>query len=129
MDEPALAQALNELLSGSVPHYTLEGHTPVKATDFLAWAAWYNTVDRHVALDRGEGWELSTVFLGLGPRYPDDPAGMESVPALFETALFKEGRVVRIFARYTSWEGAERGHAWYLGVVRAQAGEEGSGGR
>ncbi len=85
--------------------YTLDGHTPVLATDLLDWALWFETADRTVARTQiEEGVEVSTVFLGL-----DHCFGMSGPPILFETMIFggpKDGEQ----ARYATWDEAVAGH-------------------
>lgn len=114
-----MVAALNYLLNGACPHYVLDGHTPVKATDYLAWLAWYETAERHVAQDCGEGWELSTVFLALATLHPRQGTQPEPLPALFETCLFRDGMHAQVLMRYDTWEEAEHGHAQFLAVVQA----------
>lgn len=92
-------------------YYRLEGHTPVRCADFLTWATWMETTNRHVAEHRGDGWWLSTVFLGRALAPEDDP------PLLFETALFADDRMTDILDRYATWEQARHGHWVYLGKV------------
>lgn len=47
-DTPSEA-AQDALLHAAQEKYILEGHTPVRAPDFLAWAQWYATADLRVA--------------------------------------------------------------------------------
>jgi hypothetical protein len=110
-EEEALEE-LNRFMTETFPHYVLDGHTPVKATDFLSFMAWYEQADRHVAHDFGEGWELSTVFLGVAVHHPRDM--QDVLPPLFETALFGEGADTNVLERYDTWEDAEHGHAQFL---------------
>lgn len=103
-------------------HYILVGKQPIICRDFLEWARWYETAERHVALTSTRHFIISTVFLGTDHNYWG-----EGDPILFETMVFarqhgtayaKEG-----FAsgeeygcwRHSTWDDA---HRWHWGVVR-----------
>lgn len=112
-DATALAhirQHINALMVSDA-YYMLEGHTPVRCHDFLIWATWYETANRHVAEDRGDGWRLSTVFLGRSFATEDGP------PLLFETALFVDGGMTNVLQQYATWDEARHGHWVFLGKV------------
>ncbi len=85
-------------------HYTLDGKTPLLATEFAEWALWFETSNRRVAFTQAKSASVSTVFLGTDQALlPGDP------PLLFETKVFggpSDGEV----RRYSSWEDAEHGH-------------------
>jgi hypothetical protein len=85
-------------------HYTLDGKTPLAATEFAEWALWFETANRRVAFTQSKNVSVSTVFLGTDQALlPGDP------PVLFETKVFggaSDGEV----RRYNTWEDAERGH-------------------
>jgi hypothetical protein len=60
---------------------------PVPEPDLYRWARWYQTAERHVALDRlDDGHWVSTVFLALDHGF----ASMfgEGPPILYETMVF-----------------------------------------
>jgi hypothetical protein len=84
--------------------YILEGHTPVAVDDVLTWARWYETAARHVATTNVGEVHVSTVFIGLDHAFQGGP------PILFETMIFG-GKQDGYFARYSTWEEAEAGHA------------------
>jgi hypothetical protein len=83
-------------------HYVLNAdHSVTRVDDLLAWAAWFETADRTVAKAHRQGFEVSTVFLGLdhsfrgGPRQPGE--------------LYCE--------RYSTWDEALAGHRRALEAV------------
>lgn len=92
--------------AGSVNKYIIEGRTPVPA-DLMTWAKWFETSDRHVAIEETDGYCVSTVFLGLDHQFSDGP------PLLFETMVFgSEGAGNDLWCERTStWEEAEQAHA------------------
>ncbi len=92
-------------------YYVLEGHTPVPA-DRETWAM-YLEEDRHVALTRKDGVEVSTVFLGLNHSFV---GFLSAEPILFETMIFGPGYSEgddqkEYMTRCSTWEQAERMHA------------------
>ena len=102
--------------------YMLRGREIV-ATDSLAvWAEWIEKADRHVAQTDIDGIWVSTVFMGLDHNWRGVGA-----PILFETMVFDhsvndEDRWVEIegyFARYSTFDEAERGHQEIVARVRA----------
>lgn len=86
--------------------YVLEGRTPVPV-DVTTWAKWFETADRHVAIEETDGYYVSTVFLGLNHQFGDGP------PLLFETMVFgrEEPGDDRWCERTSTWEEAEQAHA------------------
>jgi len=67
---------------------------------------WVNVMsqDRRVAFtDLGNGYIISTVFLGLDHNWG------EGTPLLFETMVFS-AEEDEYMQRYTTWEQARRGH-------------------
>jgi len=96
--------------------YILDGHTPVREDDLMAWARWMQTADRHVALTEHELFTVSTVFLGLDHSFGHGP------PLLFESMAFDrmphiDGLAIQVgkalddeCERYSTWNKAEIGH-------------------
>jgi hypothetical protein len=94
--------------------YVLHDHTPVPASSIVAWAAWFEHADRHVALTTIARVTVSTVFLSIDHNvYPERP------PLLFETMVFG-GALNGEMDRYSTWTEAEDGHATMVARVRAQ---------
>jgi hypothetical protein len=92
--------------------YILVGHDVVPADDFQTWARDFEKgTDRHVALTKLDGAEVSTVFLGLNHRFGDGP------PLVFETMVFG-GVCDQEQKRYSTWAEAEAGHAAMVEKVR-----------
>ena len=97
-------------------YFILRGKSPVAAT-LLEWGRWFETAERHVALDTvGQYW-ISTVFLGLDHNFIH-----QGPPILFETMVFdrnkqEEGEYTR---RYSTWDEAEAGHANTVRAIRAK---------
>jgi hypothetical protein len=94
-------------------HYILVEKEPVVIDDLFAWADWMETADRQIALDKFEGFIVSTVFLGL-----DHSFDITDVPVLFETMVFFEDKNHPLYEewdlyqeRYATWDEAEKGHA------------------
>ena len=83
--------------------YILNGKTPVLCTNIHEWARWFKNADRQVARTENADICISTVFLGLNHQFGD------GAPLLFETLVFG-GEYDGDCDRYTTWEGAERGH-------------------
>jgi hypothetical protein len=85
-----------------------ERRTPARCVDddIIAWAEWFETADRHVALTEHELFRVSTVFLGLDHRFSG-----KGPPILFETMAFERGSSASLDCfRYATWEDAEIGH-------------------
>jgi hypothetical protein len=92
--------------------YILVGHEAVPADDLQAWARNFEKgTNRHVALTKLDGAEVSTVFLGLDHSFGDGP------PLLFETMVFG-GVCDQEQDRYSTWAEAEAGHAAMVEKVR-----------
>lgn len=87
--------------------YILNGKQPVLCEDFMQYAKWWETADRHVnKTDLPDGTQVSTVFLGLDHGY----SHMNGEPPLvFETMIFG-GEHDGYQERYSTWEEAESGH-------------------
>ena len=76
----------------------------VPSTDLMDWARWFETADRHVALDTVNGVRVSTVFLGI-----DHDFTFEGPPLLFETMTFDGPE--EICERCSTWDEAVAQHA------------------
>lgn len=89
-------------------NYILKGRTPVPVDNFLEWAMWWETAQRHgdtrVGLWKHGGRTISTVFLGLDHGSGDGP------PLLFETMIFRGSEADERMERYSTWDEAEAGH-------------------
>lgn len=105
--------------------YILDGHTPVRCGDILAYDLWRRTADRTVAIDdifpEGPGGakiRVSTIFLALDYQWqPDGP------PLLFETTAHDQTSYqwLDAYARqYSTWEEAELGHREVCAEVRRE---------
>lgn len=92
--------------------YILEGHTPVPCHGLREWATWFESFNRHVALDYYRGIRISTVFLGLDHRF-----GGVGRPILFESMAFG-GVLDQQERRYCTWDEAVEGHAQLLQDVK-----------
>ena len=84
-------------------NYKLEGHTPVECANLAEWGEWLQGADKRVALDRINGVDISTVFLGIDYQFGEGP------PLLFETMVFG-GKLDAEQERYGTWDEAEAGH-------------------
>lgn len=85
-------------------HFILQGKTPIPV-DHLTWANWFQTADRIIAYDKGDGIRVSTVFLGLNHEWnPEKP------PLIFETMIFG-GEFDQNQWRYSTYDEAVAGHA------------------
>jgi hypothetical protein len=106
--------------------YILDGHTPVPVEDTLDWARWFENNDkRRVANTSVNGWNVSTVFLGL-----DQSHGFSGRPILFETMIFSETEKVKAMGkmfrksmenychRYATWDEAIAGHEEAVKMIR-----------
>jgi hypothetical protein len=85
--------------------YILDAKKPVECEDLLTWAKWFETANRHVAVEERDGVRVSTVFLGHDHRF-----GGDGPPILFETMIFG-GPNDQDQDWYSTWEEAEAGHA------------------
>jgi hypothetical protein len=85
--------------------YILIDKEPVVAANLEAWADWFSTNDRRVALTQVGPYRVSTVFLGLDHRFFGD-----GPPLLFETMSFgpDDNEVSQL--RWSTWAEAELGH-------------------
>lgn len=90
-------------------YYNLdENKNPVECT-LHEWGELYNTEtgqdERRVAFDEIDGYEVSTVFLGL-----DHGHGFSSRPLLFETMIFGKGPGDGYQTRCSTWDEALQMH-------------------
>jgi hypothetical protein len=92
-------------------HFTLRGQQVVLELDFLAWAAWFETADRHVDETHVHGIRVSTIFLSLDHNFSG-----KGDPILFETCIFG-GPLHCTTWRYTTRAGAIRGHRRAVGLA------------
>jgi hypothetical protein len=89
--------------------------TIVQERDFLTWAHWFETFDRHIALDLlPEGIKVSTVFLGLDHNF-----GLTGPPILFETMIFG-GEHHEYQERYATRDEAFKGHKKALALAKGE---------
>jgi len=107
--------------------YVLDGKTPVRESDLIKWAKWFETANRRVRNDvatvkfKGEKVgevRVSTVFLGLDHSFGDGP------PLLFETMVFG-GPLDQEMDRCSTWEAAEKMHEAMCERVKLAAKEIG----
>jgi hypothetical protein len=87
-----------------VNKYILEGKNAIPCGSIFEWSRWFETANRRVALDKKDGIEVSTVFLGL-----DYSFGGAARPLLFETMIFG-GKHDEMQVRCSTWEEAEEQH-------------------
>jgi hypothetical protein len=99
--------------------YILIGHEPKRLDDVVAWARWFESTDRHVALTEFEdGVFVSTVFLGMDHNFYS-----KGPPILFETMIGKRNKMTNRSTfeehqwRYATWDEAEAGHKAALRMV------------
>src|SRR2546429_40074 len=106
--------------------YILDGHEPVRTTDLNAVNDWMGDIEnRRVALTKGDGWEVSTVFLALD-HWMGPPDRVDAhIPLLFETMVFRDEMGAGLGApipewqeRYATWEEAAAGHEAMVAQVR-----------
>jgi hypothetical protein len=79
----------------------------VPCENTLTWAKWFETADRTVAKTQGQGWMVSTVFLGMDHQFGDGP------PMLWETLVFG-GPLDGEGDRYATAEEARAGHETWV---------------
>jgi hypothetical protein len=107
--------------------YVLEGHEPVPIDNTLEWAQWYEkSENRRLAATSINGWQVSTVFLGI------DNNMFSEKPLLFETMIFSETQkkyhplfkkgfrksLDNYCTRYVTWDEAMKGHEAAVAYVR-----------
>jgi hypothetical protein len=94
-------------------YYILKDKVPVPC-DFVEWAHWFETANRHVANDCIGDVRVSTVFLGLDHSWGYGP------PLLFETMIFNGRKHTPAYghmARCSTWEQALAQHAEAIALV------------
>jgi hypothetical protein len=96
---------------GSDKYVPDENGEPRKAS-LMEWAAWFESADRHVALDTIGDVDVSTVFLSFDHGFSGGP------PVLWETMVFG-GPLDGEQDRYTSHADAVAGHARILAAAIA----------
>ncbi len=97
-----------------IKYYKLEGKSIVQCRDMMEWAKWFETADRHVALEYIFGIRVSTVFLGLDHNF-----SMNGKPLLFETMVFTRCHVEDEMCRYYTYEEAETGHRLIVDNIKS----------
>lgn len=99
--------------------YILEGHEIVACPDREKWSYWMFGADeketRRVALDEVDGFEVSTVFIGI-----DNGFGYTDRPILFETMVFNAAGKSVSQRRYCTWDEAEAGHREVCAELKAK---------
>ena len=99
-----LTKEAEEILYNSPVTYILEGKIPKQERNFIEWAKWMETANRHVNKTELPGDIcISTVFLGTNHNY------LFGEPLLFETMIFG-GEYDGYQERYSTWDEAEAGH-------------------
>lgn len=106
-----------------------EDHRVIPEPNLYAWAAWFETAERQVALEMVGPYRISTVFLGLDHDYGHFFSGPTRTPLIFETMIFDESReesspwFSRKFhpsfnfqRRYRTWDEAVAGHAYAVKI-------------
>lgn len=99
--------------------YILREQQIVSEPDQLRWAQWFESADRVVAKTTIEGFEISTVFLGIDHNWNGGP------PILFETMVFSDYGEISLTQpttrRYYTWDEAIRGHLEVEELIREWA--------
>lgn len=85
-------------------YYLLDDGQVTTTDDLMAWAQWFETADRRVAVTQVGEYEVSTVFLGIDHNFSGD-----GEPVLYETMVFLDGHGTDS-ERYTTREEAIVGH-------------------
>lgn len=97
--------------------YILNGTIPRPCDDLLEWARWFETAERHVAVEDTGNERISTIFLSL-----DHSFGRDATPVLWETMVFGGPFDQEQDRCSGSWEDAEAMHKRM--VKRVKAGKE-----
>ena len=88
--------------------YVMDGDTVRNAYDMNEWAAHMASPSRQIRLDRADGVTISTIFLGL----------KNANGTMFETAVWPEGKDVRVVRRYRTRDEAVAGHYQILAAIQ-----------
>jgi len=92
-------------------HYILNDKNEAVPAHFMEWADWMETTRhdgkdrRRVARSEVNGYDISTVFLGLNHAYGED-----GPPEIFETMVWDPAGKEVYLMRYATWDEAEAGH-------------------
>jgi hypothetical protein len=93
-------------------YFTLECQQVVPCTDPGAMLIRLASPDWCVGQTQVGPWQVVTEFLGMDWNYG------RGRPALFETVVLFNGRLLGLHARYDTWEKAAAGHARAVAQVR-----------
>jgi hypothetical protein len=97
--------------------YTLQGTKPVRATDLIRWARWFERPrSRFIASDTIGGTRVATIFTGVDACHGLSP----SPPVLFENALIDAGGKIHVQGQYRTWKQAMRSHHRLVAALRAR---------
>jgi hypothetical protein len=101
-------------------NYMLIDGRIILAESLEEWAEWFQDIDaRRVALTQINGYEVSTVFLGIDHGW--DRSDPNHLPVLFETMIFvpESDRICLDYqARYCELEEARAGHKMVVTLIR-----------
>ncbi len=90
-------------------YYTLDGNNNPVLCTLREWGDLYQSETgqdrRRVALDKVDGYEISTVFIGLDHRY-----AFSKKPLLFETMVFGKNPGDGYQTHCSTWKEAEEMH-------------------
>ncbi len=105
--------------------FNLDENNNVIECDIKDWSDLYETKDgsdrRRVGWDEVDGYEVSTVFLGLDHGYGN---GFTGLPLLFETMIFGQGDGDGYQTRCSTWDEAVQMHKDAIEWVKAGCKEE-----
>jgi hypothetical protein len=94
--------------------YVLENKKAVPV-DLRTWSDWFETADRQVDFTKIEGYEISTVFLGI-----DYGHGFTREPLLFETMIFGNVNLDNYQTRCATWDEAIEMHKEAIELINAE---------
>lgn len=87
-------------------YYILDENKNTVPCDLLTWSNMFEDFDnRRVEFTKVDGYEISTVFLGL-----DHGHGFTKRPLLFETMIFGDGKGDGYQTRCSTWDEAVKMH-------------------